>query len=112
MTVGAELYFGDSVAGYGELPEDVTAIAALSDTLAFRALAMVADLGRAWSDYAVIGFGDSVEAALWRPSLTSVDVDSRGYGVRTACELLGLPVANRPAPAQIKERFSTSSFSR
>lgn len=88
------------------LPPAVTAVAALTDTLAFATLAALTDAGIAVPDrIAVIGLGDVPEAALWRPPLTSVRVDTRSYGRRLARQVLGLPVGDAtPAPTRIVHR--------
>ena len=43
--------------------------------------------------------------ALWRPALTTVRIDARTYGRRTARAILGRPTGDsRPAPARVIER--------
>lgn len=85
-----------------------TAVAALTDTLAFAVLAALQDEGvRVPDDVAVIGWGDSEEAALWRPALTTISIDARMYGRRMARQVLGLPVRDvSPAPTRIVQRRS------
>ena len=85
---------------------DATAIAALTDAIAFEVLAALHDEGIAVPDeVAVIGWGDTAEAALWRPALTTIRIDARTYGRRTARQVLGLPVGDAsPAPTQIIQR--------
>ncbi|ALJ18677.1 LacI family DNA-binding transcriptional regulator [Microbacterium sp. No. 7] len=92
----------DACARLRELRGTVTAVAALSDTLALTVLSAAADLGiPVPADLAVIGSGDAPEAALWRPALTSVAVDTFAHGIRTARQLLGLPVGDA-APTQAR----------
>ena len=85
---------------------DATAIAALTDAIAFEVLAALHDEGISVPDeVAVIGWGDTAEAALWRPALTTIRIDARTYGRRTARQVLGLPVGDAsPAPTRIIPR--------
>lgn len=79
---------------------DATALAAVSDTTALTVLAAAADLGIAVPDQlAVIGFGNTPEGALWRPALTTVELDTFAYGRRIARELLGLAADDGALPA-------------
>ncbi|WP_433826588.1 LacI family DNA-binding transcriptional regulator [Actinoplanes sp. CA-015351] len=90
------------------LDDGVTAVAGLHDDAALGVLAALSDLGlRAPDDLAVIGFDDTPQGALWRPRLTSVRIDARAYGRRTARQVLGLPVGDAtPAPAEVIIRDS------
>ncbi|RAK38114.1 DNA-binding LacI/PurR family transcriptional regulator [Actinoplanes lutulentus] len=90
------------------LDAGITAVAGLHDDAALGVLAALSDLGlRAPDDLAVIGFDDTPQGALWRPRLTSVRIDARAYGRRTARQVLGLPVGDAtPAPAQVIVRDS------
>ena len=79
---------------------DATALAAVSDATALTVLAAAADVGIAVPDQlAVIGFGNTPEGALWRPALTSVELDTFAYGRRIARELLGLAADDGDLPA-------------
>ncbi len=76
-----------------------TAVAAISDALALRLLAQLDDAGiRVPEEVAVIGLGDTAEAELWRPGLTSVRLDARAYGQRAARQALGRNAPNAPVP--------------
>ncbi|MBB4753710.1 LacI family DNA-binding transcriptional regulator [Actinoplanes lobatus] len=99
---------GDPEKPAGLLKAGVTAVAALTDDLALSVLAALADTGlSAPGDLAVIGFDDTPHGALWRPALTTVRLDARAYGRRTARTLLGLPIGDaRPAPARVISRAS------
>jgi DNA-binding LacI/PurR family transcriptional regulator len=90
------------------LDDGVTAVAGVDDGLAIATLAALSDLGlRAPTDLAVIGFGDTAQAALWRPRLTTVRIDARTYGRRTARQVLGLPLRDtNPSPAEVIARDS------
>jgi DNA-binding LacI/PurR family transcriptional regulator len=92
-----------------ELPKSVTAIAAQTDAVAFAIVAALLDTGIAVPDrMAVIGLGNVPEAALWRPALTTVRVDTRSYGRRLARQILGLPANDAtPAPSQVIRRTTT-----
>ncbi|MGO7983267.1 substrate-binding domain-containing protein, partial [Rhizobium johnstonii] len=82
VTTGDEESLSGAIRG---LPESVTAIAAQTDTIAFAVLAALLNTGiRVPDRMAVIGLGDVPEAALWRPPLTTVRVDTRSYGRRLA----------------------------
>lgn len=91
------------------LDDGVTAVAALGDDLAIATLAALSDLGlSAPRDLAVIGFDDTPYGALWRPALTTVRIDARAYGRRTARSILGLPTGDaRPEPARVIVRATT-----
>lgn len=88
------------------LDSGITAVAAPGDDLAIGTLAALTDLGlTAPADLAVIGFDNTAHGALWRPALTTVHVDARSYGRRTARSILGLPPGDtKPAPAHVIER--------
>jgi len=87
----------------------VTAVAALTDSLALAVLAAVADAHASCpGDLAVIGWGDSAEAARWRPPLTSVRVDAATYGRRLARRALDLPADDtKPAATRVIRRATT-----
>ncbi|MEV6342378.1 LacI family DNA-binding transcriptional regulator [Actinoplanes sp. NPDC051851] len=87
----------------------VTAVAGLGDALAVGTLAALTDLGlSAPGDLAVIGFDDTPIGALWRPALTTVHIDARAYGRRTARLVLGRPdTGPAPAPARVVQRATT-----
>lgn len=93
----------------GLLDRGVTAVAASGDDLAIATLAALSDLGLAApGDLAVIGFDDTAHGALWRPALTTVRIDARAYGRRTARMILGRPAGDSGlAPARIVERATT-----
>jgi hypothetical protein len=93
----------------GSARRRITAVAALGDDLAIGTLAALSDLGLSSpGDLAVIGFDDTAHGALWRPAITTVHIDARAYGRRTARTILGLPVGDaQPAPARVIERATT-----
>lgn len=80
----------------------------VNNDLALGVLAAMTDLGlTAPDDLAVIGFDDAPHGALWRPALTTVHIDARAFGRRSARMALGLPVRDaRPAPARVIRRTS------
>ncbi|MFC7643208.1 LacI family DNA-binding transcriptional regulator [Streptosporangium lutulentum] len=86
----------------------ISAVAALTDDLALGVLAAMADLGlTAPRDLAVIGFDDTRHGSLWRLALTTVHIDARAYGRRTARAALGLPAGDSiAAPARVIQRAS------
>lgn len=76
-----------------------TAIAAFDDEVAIRVLGSLTDLGlSAPGDVAVIGFDESHYGAAWRPALSTVHIDGRMFGRRTARTLLGLTDENSSGP--------------
>ncbi|QAY74210.1 LacI family transcriptional regulator [Agromyces protaetiae] len=86
----------------------VTAVAGYSDEVALAVLGAIADLGlSAPDDLAVIGFDDARHGQLWRPSLTTVRIDSAGFGRRAARVVLGLePGEWRQPPSEVVVRES------
>ncbi|WP_433360503.1 LacI family DNA-binding transcriptional regulator [Actinoplanes sp. CA-142083] len=86
-----------------------TAVAALTDGLALAVLAALHDVGASVpGDLAVIGWGDSAEAARWRPALTSVRIDAAAYGRRLARQALDLPADDtKPAATRVIRRATT-----
>jgi len=86
----------------------VTAVAALTDTIALRLLAAARTLGIAVpDDLAVIGFDNTDVGELFSPSLTSVHIDAAAFGRRMARSLLDLPTGTElPEPAIVIERQS------
>jgi DNA-binding LacI/PurR family transcriptional regulator len=87
---------------------EVTAVAALDDTIALRALAALHDLKLAVPGrIAVIGFDDIVYGALTTPSLTTGAVDAAAHGRRAARLALGLDASDiEPTPGRVLERES------
>jgi DNA-binding LacI/PurR family transcriptional regulator len=82
----------------GEHPE-VTAVAAFDDEVGLRVLAAMSDLElRAPADLAVIGFDEGRYGGLWRPSLTTVRIESETFGRRAARSALGLEVGEWQSP--------------
>ncbi|WP_200921680.1 LacI family DNA-binding transcriptional regulator [Agromyces sp. Leaf222] len=90
---------------------DVTAVAGLDDDTALRVLAAARILEVAVPQrLAVIGFDDAGAGELVSPSLTTVRIDTAGFGRRLAREVLGLPEdpgAAAPTPATVIRRQST-----
>lgn len=89
-------------------PAQVSAVAAFDDETALRVLAALQDLGlRAPDDLAVIGFDDTAYGALSAPALTTVHIDARDHGRRTARVILGLDCDGfTAAPAEVIVRES------
>jgi len=80
------------------LAAGVTAVACTSDRLAAAVLAAAAERGlRVPHDISVMGFDDSVVAALASPGLTSVRVDYAAFGAAAAAALLAL-IDGAPPP--------------
>lgn len=68
-----------------------TAVACYSDDVALAVLSTLSGLGLNAPDHlAVIGFGDDAHGRFSAPALTTVRIDSRGYGRRAARAVLGL----------------------
>lgn len=79
---------------------EITAVAALDDMLAMRTLRAADDLGiDVPADLAVIGFGNSAVGSLWKPALTTVEIDAVAFGHRAARLALGKPVGEFARPA-------------
>lgn len=85
-----------------------SAIAALDDGVALRALAALRDLGIAVPEQiAVIGFDDNGFGALATPSLTTIAIDAAAHGRRAARTVLGLDADDiEPAPGRVVRRES------
>jgi DNA-binding LacI/PurR family transcriptional regulator len=103
----AGLPFGPVVhaAGHGNaaagavLDDGPTAVACTSDTLALALVAAARARGLAVpEDLSVIGFDDSVMAALSSPALTSVRVDYAEFGAAAAAALLARIDGEQPPP--------------
>jgi hypothetical protein len=96
---------GAFLAGHPE----VTALAALDDTIALRALAALHDLKLAVPErLAVIGFDDIGFGALTTPSLTTVAIDAAAHGRRAARLALGLDASDvESTPGRVVVREST-----
>lgn len=85
----------------------VDGIVCFSDMVAFGALDAIADRGlRAGADIRVIGFDDMYDAALNRPSLSSVAVPARATGRRAARLVLDRAKGSTGPP--VHEEFPTS----
>ena len=70
-------------------PEPPTAALCYNDVVAFGVMLGLRAAGRrVGNDFAVIGFDNVREAALWRPALTSVSIDPRLIGETAAYRLL------------------------
>lgn len=105
---------GDSNAAAGRVLEDgPTAVTCTSDTLALALVAAARGRGLAVpEDLSVIGFDDSVLAALSSPALTSVRVDYAEFGAAAAAALLARidgeePLAYEPSRPVLEVRAST-----
>jgi DNA-binding LacI/PurR family transcriptional regulator len=87
----------------------VTAVAALDDTIALRALAALHDLELSVpGDVAVIGFDDIGYGALTTPALSTVAIDAAAHGRRAARLALGLDASDvEPTPGRVLVREST-----
>ena len=96
-------------AGWDGRDSPPTAVAAFDDRTALQVLAGFATLGvRVPDDVAVIGFDESDYGALWTPALTTVAIDARSYGARTARIALGLEVQDWAAsPSVVVQRETT-----
>jgi DNA-binding LacI/PurR family transcriptional regulator len=70
-----------------------------SDTLAITLIRVVRDRGMSVpDDVSVVGFDDSLLAALSSPALTSVRVDYTAFGAAASAALLAM-IAGDPAPS-------------
>ncbi|MGI9823915.1 LacI family DNA-binding transcriptional regulator [Agromyces sp. Marseille-Q5079] len=89
---------------------EVTAVAGLDDDTALRVLAAARTLDIAVPQrLAVIGFDDAGAGELVSPALTTVRIDTAGFGRRLAREVLDLPAddsAAAPTPATVIRRQS------
>jgi LacI family transcriptional regulator len=84
------------------LATGATAVAATTDALARALMAAARASGRdVPRDLSVMGFDDSVLAALADPGLTSVRVDYAEFGSLAAAALLDLISGELPAPARL-----------
>lgn len=108
LTAPREAGAAELAAFLAEHPE-VTAVAALDDTIALRALAALHDLKLAVPErIAVIGFDDIGYGALTTPSLTTVAIDAAAHGRRAARLALGLDASDvEPTPGRVLLREST-----
>jgi DNA-binding LacI/PurR family transcriptional regulator len=74
---------------------EITALFCINDSIALGAIAAAEQLGRRCPhDLSVVGFGDSREAAYWKPKLTTFALSSK----RVAEEALKLILAQRQSP--------------
>jgi LacI family transcriptional regulator len=72
-----------------ERPDPPTAALCYNDVVAFGVMLGLQAAGRApGEDFAVVGFDDIEEAALWRPALTTVSITPRQIGVEATRLLL------------------------
>lgn len=75
-----------------------TAAACYNDVVAFGVMLGLRQLGlEPGTDFAVVGCDDTREAALWKPALTSVSIDSAAMG-EAAARLLLERIADHDAP--------------
>ena len=83
-----------------DLDAPPTAAACFNDILAFGAmLGLMARQLRPGRDFSVSGFDDIAEAALWRPTLTTVAVSRPAIGAAIV-SLLDRRLAHRDAPTE------------
>lgn len=94
-------------------PNPPTAALCYSDVVAFGAmLGLRAANRRIGEDFAVIGFDNVSEAALWRPALTTVSIEPRQIGETAARQMLervrdpGLPPQRTILPSRLVIRES------
>ena len=82
------------------MPAPPSAAYCFSDVNAFGVMLGLRAVNlEAGADFAVIGFDDVPEAALWHPSLTTVSADPRGLGNSAALLMLGR-IAEPDSPAK------------
>ncbi|HEY6796195.1 MAG TPA: diguanylate cyclase [Kineosporiaceae bacterium] len=99
--------------GWDHPGQDIDAVVALDDPAAFDALATLTDRGlRAPDDVLLSGFGDTQQASLSWPALTSVDPGMEEQGEQAAQTLLrlvdGEPAADVVVPSRLVVRASTT----
>jgi LacI family transcriptional regulator len=83
-----------------ERPNPPTASLCYNDVVAFGVMLGLQAAGQATGeDFAVVGFDDIEEAALWRPSLTTVSITPRQIGVEAA-RLLIERIARPDSPSR------------
>ncbi|MEH3090013.1 MAG: LacI family DNA-binding transcriptional regulator [Microbacterium arborescens] len=97
----------------GEAFADATAVFAANDQMALGLLRALSDAGRAVpGDVAVVGFDDVVDAAEFRPPLTTVRQDFDALGARAVAALVqiietGSPASLQTVPAELVVRGSS-----
>jgi DNA-binding LacI/PurR family transcriptional regulator len=98
----------ETLRAFMEAEPEVTAVAALDDSVGVRVLAALGDLGVPVPDrIAVIGFDDNGYGALSTPPLTTVAIDAAAHGRRAARRALGLDSSVvDPSPGRIVARGS------
>ena len=83
-------------------PDPPTAVVCYNDVVAFGVMLGLQAAGKTpGEDFAVVGFDDIEEAALWRPALTTVSVPPRQIGVEATCLLLERIAEPDGTPRQI-----------
>jgi DNA-binding LacI/PurR family transcriptional regulator len=103
-----------SAAAARVLDHEPTAVVCTSDTLAIALIRAVHDRGRSVPDHlSVIGFDDSLLAALSSPALTSVRVDYTAFGAAASAALLAVvdgaqAPPYRPESPTLEVRASTT----
>lgn len=81
-------------------PEPPTAALCYNDVVAFGVMLGLHAQGKTpGKDFAVVGFDDIEEAALWRPALTTVSIPPRNVG-KVAADLLLARIDDPEVPAQ------------
>jgi LacI family transcriptional regulator len=86
--------------------DDVTAVVAAADTLAYGVLRVAGGLGiRVPDDLAVAGFDDLPSSSVTAPALTSVALPGAALGRAAALRLLGAIEGTAPEPAVLPARL-------
>ncbi|MCY3831360.1 MAG: LacI family DNA-binding transcriptional regulator [Chloroflexi bacterium] len=98
------------------MPQPPSGAYCYSDVIAFGVMLGLRAAGmEAGKDFAVIGFDDVPEAALWHPSLTTVSADPRGLGENAAQLVLrritapDAPIRRVIMPSHLVVRDSTAA---
>lgn len=90
----------DAIHRLMQMREPPSAAYCYSDVIAFGMMLGLRAAGmEAGKDFALIGFDDVPEAALWHPSLTTVSTDPRGLGEQAA-QLMLRRISTPDAPIQ------------
>lgn len=96
--IASRSFGAETVKALLALDDPPTAAVCFNDVLAFGVMLGLRQIGREpGRDFAVVGYDDLAEAALWTPALSTVEIDSVGIG-RAAAKLLLERIEDPDAP--------------